>query len=53
MSKYSVSHPEGGKNLVVSKLLAELGFLDNTNVQKEYCQRAVFSSMRNNSNHGE
>lgn len=52
MSKYSVSHPEGG-NLVISQFLAELGFLGDTNVQKEYCQLTVFSNMRNNTNHGE
>lgn len=52
MSKYSVSHPEGG-NLVISQFLVELGFLGNTNVQNEYCQLAVFSNMRNNTSHGE
>jgi len=46
MSEYSVSHPEGG-NLVISKFLAELGFLGSTNVQKEYCQLAGFSNVRN------
>lgn len=53
MSKYSVSHPEAGKTHVISKFLAELSFLGNSNVQEEYCQGAVFSSMRNNTSQGE